>query len=176
MNLLKHLPQFQWPFRSGVQRRLESLAEERSGSGDKRATKADVQGLGRLIDDFLAGQVRRTDDLEQRVSALEKARAEHWTCLRDLAGRATALEERADSHGEWLDNLTTIVEQHERWLEAASLSPATERATTDSPSDAQGRVYTIPGHQPFSLSDPRITNAGPAGHDSGSAEQVDAST
>ena len=159
MTLLKHLPQIRWPFRSMADRYAKDyLAEERSGSGEVEAKSGavyvDEELRERLQDCWKELPIQeRLNDLEQRVSALEEGQED--------------LEQGAH------DLMLTHVRA---WHSTATPSPATESPTTDSPSDAAEQVYTIPGHQPFSLSDPRTINAGPAGHDSGSADLSAAST
>jgi len=67
MNLLKHLPQFQWPFRSTADRYAKDyLAEERSGSGQD-----DRQPWALTFSEWVS-LFSGVKHLEERVSALEE--------------------------------------------------------------------------------------------------------
>jgi len=152
-----------WPIRSTADRYAKDyLAEERSGSG-KRAWSLASCHLA-IVNDRLEAK-----KLEQRVSALEG----------DLRRLTHAHNRQENTMVEWDDKRDRQLKNllgRLRKLEAATPSPATERATTDSLSDATEQEYTEATPPGYSRSVPGTINAGPAGHDSGSADLSAAST
>ena len=171
-----HLPQFRWPFRSTADRYAKDyLAEERSGSGKGKLEPKDRKSPWQRWDGNQWVTMPRLWELEQRVSALEETVEELGFCTSNQSGiNQSCLKSRRDLRARIrkLEGKPPLASDSS----PVTPSPATESPTTGSLSDAtdtESTRVTILASSPL---DQPIMSAGPAGHDSGSAEQVDAST
>ena len=106
MNLLKHLPQFQWPFRSTADRYAKDyLAEERSGSGQD-----DRQPWALTFSEWVS-LFSGVKHLEERVSALaEKEEGLRTIYLKEIP---LALKSRLEALEDWRETIEFDLHQVE---------------------------------------------------------------